>query len=156
MYLYILAFLLIKGHKALMFWIALSIPFAFQRSVFCMKVERQLSLNALVCSNPCQTDKPEFSCSWVTQQSTFWFVYLWYEIVGALAKGVMMLFELDALCIAKLTILWNHLGGKKKSMLDFSGWKGKLVTQLSTRTQFLHSSCHVLLDSLPWLFIRNN
>lgn len=39
----------------------------------------------------------------------------------------------------------NWEGRKKKSMPGFSGWKGKIATQLSTGTHFPHSSCHVLL-----------
>lgn len=73
------------------------------------------------------------------------FAYSWWEIRDALAQGAVILLQLDTLCITKLKIVWNQLGGEKKSMPGFSGWKGKIATQLSTGTHFPHSSCHVLL-----------
>lgn len=134
-----LAFLFSKGHKVLVFCFARSVASGFQLSALRGGGDKR-SGSSVQTSAAGASPVPPRSCP----ETSAWFAYSWWEIRGALSQGAAILLQLATLCITKLKIVWNQLGGEKKSMPGFSGWKGKIATQLSTGTHFPHSSCHVL------------
>lgn len=84
------------------------------------------------------------------------FAYSWWEIRDALAQGAVILLQLDTLCITKLKIVWNQLGGEKK----INAWFFRMKRQDSHTIKHWNTFSALFLscspDSVSWLFIRNN